>query len=314
MSAVSRLWRRAPLWRLCVYGTVFFAGLAAFYPAGYLIRAIPSLGKLHPGALHGGTAPDAPKPGPGPGGNGGPLGPGDGRISFLPLTQGLTRAVPFGGHVLPLPAGVWHPVLSAQTGPNGAMLTDVYVRTDRGVVSGMVVAMGTAQPIPDPNLLSVDSPCHDDRAYARGELPSGENVVSCWAIGATPVHDAPGTLNPVVAQAVDRLNALGYPIPPLFMTMRWMHLTTVPKKGVGLEQADVMLSPAAPGTIRLPVPIDQWDRGAIAGAPAAAHFVDRMRVWAQEWAPILERGHAGTLDPTTIPDSLTMDPAAPAVH
>jgi len=318
MSAASRLWRRAPLWRLTIYGSVFFAALMAFYPAPYLLRAIPALSRLHPAGSgsHGpqsgsGSGDAAAAPQPGAAG-----GPGDGsgrtKVTLQPLTQSLVGSVPLAGYPVPLPAGTWHPVMSAESGPHNAILSQVYVRTDRGVVTGLIMATGTAQPAPDPDLMNLDAPCHDDRLYARGTLQLSAKTSACWAIGTVLIGPTDHQNDALLQAAVQRLAALGYPMPPLFFVTRWIHLNVVDNKGVSVRQIDTMVSPAGPGTTRMPAPLDQWIKGKIGNNPDTARFFDHMQSWSKRWVSTLEQVLDGKQAIEQIAPDAIRDPASPS--
>ncbi|GBQ67790.1 hypothetical protein AA103196_1771 [Ameyamaea chiangmaiensis NBRC 103196] len=325
------MWVRAPLWRLCLYLTVFFAALALIYPAPYLLRAVPVLDPIVSRVNHWLGRDTAPTAAPAPSDNGAASGGGGSaavpppaadssaasdpanteQVATPPITADLHAAIPFAGRILPLPAGTWHPVLSTQAGPHRELLTNVLVRTDRGVVTGVVVAHGSTSSMPPSTVSDLENGCHDDRNYMSRVVPAGPRGMECWTTNYAMLDQKPMTMNPDVNAAFERLHVLGFQVPPLMLMGTWNRADAAADGGVNLENVTILLSPARPGTITLPNPPEAYLKEALKSVPASADLVNRLNTWMTGWVKILKDGYDGKIKADAIPAAAARDPSAP---
>lgn len=305
MSAVSRLWRRAPLWRLCVTGAVVFSAVTVIWPAPWMVRLCPPFAALTHKVDHllhrsspsssapeqdaGTGAPSEAGPAPADGGN---------DIAATPsIETELRDLLPFAGRKLPLPAGVWHPVLTTQEGPHGELISNVLVRTDRGVVTGVIIARGTTASVPAEGAGQLDEPCHDDRNFMRQSLPSPAHSSQCIATSASVTSTDAVSSSAAINWAFKRLHVLGFPMPPLLVTAIWSHIVAAPDGGINFETVEYAFSPAQPGTAHLATSLDDWTKEGLGHSPFSSRFVDAVNSWITGWAPVLMNGYNGNLSP-----------------
>ncbi|WP_122039723.1 hypothetical protein [Asaia bogorensis] len=321
MSASSRLWRRAPAWRFFLYTTFLFLVLGLIFPTPFvsrhtgwlhaLTRHLPSFGSKTP------SDPDAPPETDETRGNStGSAGPdlNDPERFVTPdIATAITGAIPFGGHSLPLPAGVWHPVLSGQYGLNGMMSLNVLVRTDRGIVTGVLIASTTNQELPRDVIENAYNHCHDDRNYHSTILadhPDGK-IECAYLTAAYLGPNGAISTDPLIQLAFKRLTTLGFPMPSLFVVASWLNSSGAGESTKGSTNVTLLLSPTRPGTVVLRAPLPYWDKRLINRAPDALEFVRHVDNWFAEWVPVMR--HGMTTDYSgTVPDALlAKDPAAP---
>lgn len=313
MTAFGRLWRRAPLWRTTIILTAGALGLAAYYPTPVLKKAMPWLpGKLpgqQPAAnVNGGAQNDGStsgQPGAPPGGAGnaqvGVPDPG--------ITERGTLSI--AGRTLPLPAGDWHPILSARVGNHGELSQQVLARTDRGVVSGVIVVRATQQPIPGDAVEQLQAPCHDDRNYAAHVSNVPGVSEECSYTGNAVLENQTVSSEPFIADAFKRMHMLGFPVPPLLINVGWYY-AAVDKGGVQIETVETLVAPIEKGSRQLLAPPAYWNKASVHNNPEAAHFIDALDHWMLRWSHVLRKGFDGTLDPSTLVPPLINDPSAPS--
>ncbi|WP_025884547.1 P-loop NTPase family protein [Asaia prunellae] len=224
MSAVSRLWRRAPAWRFFLYASVLFLILGVLFPTPIvarhmawteiLTRYLPSWASPSPNAQDSTASNDNANPSQPDTGN--PKGDLTDPARFITpdITLAMTGVIPFGGHSLPLPAGIWHPVLSGQYGPNARMSLNVLARTDRGIVTGVIIASTTDQDVPRDVVEDAYNHCHDDRNYhstVLADRPDGKTECT-YLTAAYMGPNASISSDPLIQLAFKRLVTLGFPM------------------------------------------------------------------------------------------------------
>jgi len=329
MSAFTRLWRRAFLWRLCLYVSVISCALTLVYPPPYLLRAVPPLKPMIAEINHllgRSPTPQAPTPdstasndaAPPPGAAapaGTPSAASDPanteQVATPPITADLQGGIPFAGRVLPLPAGIWHPVLSTQAGPHRELLTNVLVRADRGIVTGVIVAHGSTASIPANSVSDLENGCHDDRNYLSKIVTGGPQTFECWTTNYTMLEQHPMTNNQDVNEAFERLHVLGFPLPPLMLMATWNRADASTDGGVNVENVTILISPATPGTTKLPNPPEAYLKEALHSVPSSGELVNRLNQWMTNWVPVLRDGYLGKVKIEDIPPIASHDPAAP---
>ncbi|MEZ7135757.1 hypothetical protein [Komagataeibacter sp. SM21] len=310
MSAFSRLWHRAPLWRMSLYTIFPFLLLAVIFPPAYLIRLLPALKPItasihnHLGMVDEPPATDNAAA-DGGGGNGGG---GDGAVTMLPITDRLTNSIPFAGRVLPLPAGVWHPVMSVVNGPHGEVLENILVRVEGHVVTGLIGAEGNIQPVPESAITNIDATCHDDRNFMSRVISAHPPAMECWFTAAV----YPSSINRTAVIA-NRLKEEGFILPPVFLKTGWSYSQPAGDHNVNVETVTMFLNPVntdATKALRSP---ESWTKENLAQQPAASDFVKRTDTWIAAWAPVLHDGFNGDMLATNEAQRarLSRDPAAP---
>ena len=136
----------------------------------------------------------------------------------MPITERLTKAIPFAGRILPLPAGVWHPIINVIEGPHGEVLENILVRVQNHVVTGLIVASGTTQSILTAANTAMDTECHDDRNYMAHIAASHPPVMECWL---TRLVDPASILHMNVI--AERLQQEGITLPPVLLRAAWIN-------------------------------------------------------------------------------------------
>ncbi|NHN89668.1 hypothetical protein [Acetobacter conturbans] len=341
MSAFSRLWRRAPVWRLSLFGMVAFSGLTVLYPPHWLVKLYPPIGTLvhHPAAsadsggdtpssseeqdtdASQGAAPPPPPAGRAPqqtaaaGGDNGHRGDytTSSKAAAPPIDAELRDIIPIAGRQLPLPAGVWHPVLTEESGPHGEISSNILVRTDRGVVTGVILVRATTASVPAKEASNLEPFCPKDRSVSRHLLaaPSGATQCAATGVGFMP-HDEKASRDDI-DWAFHRLNLLGFPMPPLMGLGLWVYEANAADGGKDFEVVSIALSPAEPGTAKLSTPLADWTPEGLGNSPFSGRFMNNLHNWLLQWAPILLQGYQGKLQPVA---SGTIRPGAadPAWH
>ncbi len=206
MSAASRLWRRAPLWRLCLASAASFALLSALYPSAQLTRWLRRAAITNPFV----SPPHAP--------------PGVG--VFPPLTRGFTAVAPFAGRKLPLPDGSWREIVAARFEGPTEENTIVLARTAHDALTGLILAVGSTMPPPvatmSPNL---PEGCFD----ARNPVTVGPEIApgsprDCWfaTAEAVPAGTPEAGHKPAIGVAAyARLRMLGIALPARMVETDW---------------------------------------------------------------------------------------------
>ncbi|GAO00525.1 hypothetical protein Gxy13693_050_029 [Komagataeibacter xylinus NBRC 13693] len=304
MSAFSRLWHRAPLWRFCLYLVVPFTVLTLIFPPAYLLRLVPRLAALSANIHNRLGMHDAPAKGEGSGDSNGE----DGVITMMPITDRLTKAIPFAGRILPLPAGTWHPVMNIINGPHGEVLENVLIRVEGHVVTGMIGAEGSTQPVPETAISSIDSSCHDDRNYMSRVLTAHPPAMECWF--TTAVYPASINRTAIIA---NRLREEGFVLPPVLLKAGWSYSTPAGDHNVNVETVTIFLNPVNTDSTKMLRTPDYWVKDTLGQQPAASDFVKRTNTWMAGWAQVLHDGFNSDMLASSEEqrERLARDPAAP---
>ncbi|PYD78448.1 hypothetical protein CFR77_11210 [Komagataeibacter sucrofermentans] len=279
-----------------------FVALTFIFPPAYLTRWLPRMGQITT-AIHKRLGmqdlpADANQFG----------GPGDGVVTIMPITERLTKAIPFAGRILPLPAGVWHPIINVIEGPHGEVLENILVRVQNHVVTGLIVASGTTQSILTAANTTMDTECHDDRNYMAHIAASHPPVMECWL---TRLVDPASILHMNVI--AERLQQEGITLPPVLLRATWINSAAASEDSLNAETVAIYLNPVNlddTKTLRSP---GFWTREALTQQPAANDFVRRMNAWMAGWAPVLHDGFNSDMLASSEEQRarLSVDPAAP---
>lgn len=317
MSAFTRLWRRAPVWRSMIYIMVFFTVMSLFFPMPWMVAHAPWLQRIPGMQRPGGSTPPATDNQPAQPEGAAPArdaaADSTNRLMTPDITASLTGAIPFGGHTLPLPAGVWHPVLTGQFGPGGLMLINILVRTDRGVVTGVMIARTATEQLPLDVVQSATAHCHDDRNYTShiyADRPDGRNECAFVANAVIGPNGAISS-DELIQLAFKRLSALGFPMPSLFIVANWIQSSGATDATKGSSSITYLLAPTRTGTVQLLAPLPYWDKSTLAQVPAADEFIRRTDRWMMRWVPVLRQGMTHDTGNLTAPAEAARDPSAP---
>lgn len=318
MTAFTRLWHRAPLWRTALITAGVCGTLSVLFPAPWLTSRLPGYGALSskvrhmlPSAMGGTEASDA-------------LHPEEGQrtVSIPPMDAQFEGSVAFAGRQLPLPAGKWHPIVNFQDDvAHGEVLTTLYVRSAQGIVTGLIIAQATTQSLPVAAMQMVEAECHSTFNFMNEAAPQDGNRTECWM--TTPIRVVNNlflTSNEAlqallsdqmyIPPAVQRLTMMGFDLPPILVDAGW-NLVEKSKSGTGVDFMSVhtLLSPAEAGGRRVPGAPENWSRAGMADSGAVTDFVQRANGWLRGWVPTLQRGFDSKLTPNTTPPTDAMDPA-----
>ncbi|WP_186336051.1 hypothetical protein [Komagataeibacter melaceti] len=307
MSAFSRLWRRAPMWRWCLYLILLFGLLTVIFPPGYLTRLVPALGKVATN-IHNKLGMTDPPPAETAAGEGNGDGSGEGIVTMMPITDRLTNSIPFAGRILPLPAGVWHPVMNVINGPHGEVLENILVRVQGHVVTGLIGAEGSIQPVPESAIAAIDTSCHDDRNFMSRVITAHPPAMECWFTAAV----YPSSINRTAVIA-NRLKEEGFILPPVLLKTGWSYSTPAGDHNVNVETVTIFLNPVNTDSTRTLRSPQDWTKEMLPQQPAASDFVKRTDTWIAEWAQVMHDGFHSDMLATNAEERarLARDPAAP---
>ena len=208
MTASSRLWRRAPLWRLTLAAAGSFGVLTSLYPA-------PSLHVPH-------WLPAALRPNP-PGATAQKQGSVIG--ANTPIEQTITGTVRVAGRTMPLPTGAWHELEAARAEEQAELSWVVLGRWEGGALTGLLSVLATTGPADGPGTAHVAPAC---TSYGNFTVRWSDNGQTCWLVrGLTP--PAPNAATPgkrtVLDLAFGRLHVLGITVPATLSTTLWSHVS-----------------------------------------------------------------------------------------
>ncbi|WP_147092223.1 hypothetical protein [Swaminathania salitolerans] len=297
-----------------------FMLLSLMFPMPWMLRKAPWLGHVpgmqRPTSPAGQDAASSRDDGPSTPGSGAAQSQADNgtdRLMTPDITRQIVGSIAFGGHTLPLPAGIWHPVLTGQYGPGGQMLINILVRTDRGIVTGVTIARTADAQLPVEIVQEASGRCHDDRNYAAHVFADRADGRSECAFVANAVMGPNGVISPdeLIQLAFRRLSALGFPLPSLFIVASWIRSSGATDSEKGTSAVTYLLSPTNAGTVQLLAPLPYWDKETLSQAPAARAFVQKTDQWFEKWIPLLRRDMTRETSNAAIPETLARDPAAP---
>ncbi|MFT9125830.1 MAG: hypothetical protein ABF468_08325 [Acetobacter fabarum] len=318
MTAFTRLWHRAPLWRTALITAGVCGTLSVLFPAPWLASSVPGYGALSsrirhmlPSSLGGTEASDALHPDE------------DQRtVSIPPMDAQFEGSVVFAVRQLPLPAGKWHPVVNFQDDvAHGEVLTTLYVRSAQGIVTGLIIAQATTQSLPIAAMSMIEAQCHSSFNFMNEAAPQDGNRSECWM--TTPIrvvnnlfltsNEPLQTLlsdQMYIPPAVQRLTIMGFDLPPILVDAGW-NLVEKSKSGTGVDFMSVhtLLSPAEAGARRVPGAPENWSRAGMSDSAAVTDFVQRTNTWLRGWVPTLLRGFENKLPQNAPPSTEAIDPA-----
>lgn len=176
-TAIGRLWRRAPAWRLCLAAAIACTGLAAMFPPA--LPSWPRVAGTSAARYH--AAPAAV-----------PVEPGLLQVVDDPAgRQGIAH---FAGRAIPLPAGTWNELVLARGGGTMRSQLELLGRIENAHLTGLILL---ASPGPlSGEVGSVEQPgaCVQVGSLAHHftpTLPTQSPLThECWALNLIDMHAA----------------------------------------------------------------------------------------------------------------------------
>lgn len=319
MSAFTRLWQRAPVWRVALFTAGACSVFSVMFPAPWLTSRLPAYAKLTSKISHmlpsGASSADSSEDA---------LRPDEDRrtVSAPPMDAQFEGTLSFAGRQLPLPAGKWHPLLNYQDDvAHGEILTSLYVRSEQGIVTGLLVAQATTQSLPITDTQLVQDECHSNFNFMSEALPQDGTHTECWMTSPIRVvNNVFLTSNPAlqallgspmfIPPAVQRLTGMGFDLPPVLVDAGWNRIEKS-KSGPGVDFMSVhmLTSPAEAGSKTVPGAPENWSRAGMSDSAAVSDFVHRTNAWLRGWSPYLRQGFDSKLPDTALPTTVSADPA-----
>ncbi len=223
MSAVGRLWRRAPAWRVCLVVALATTSLAVMFPPavpGWVRRAVSPASRV--AAVPAADNPAHFKP------SGTARDTGYSALAFPPPGSEHTGAVAFAGRALPLPAGRWQTLVLARGGKPVTGQIEVLGRVDAGEMTGLLM-VAAPDPIEHPmSPFDVTQTCDEPDSIASFVAPEpfgqGPLVHECWRLSTLRGFDLAerGRLQPVLDRALLRLKETDARIPDQLVLLDYL--------------------------------------------------------------------------------------------
>lgn len=273
MSAIGRLWRRAPAWRLCLVTAIVCTGLAAMFPPGLPQLRWPGGLSRHPdNPLH---AMFNPKTVPTP--------PRNGLLTLPPPDPGRQGIIAYAGRLLPLPTGNWQELAVARA--DGADLEQAMLldRVEGGRLTGMILALapsalsGAAGPVDLPTV------CNDPArlaGYVTPVLPGQSPLThEFWAITSLDMQKKnEQSRDDILPRGLQQLGALNVAVPDHMLAVVFVR-----SDETGWRETTIMTP----------------DR----------HDLHRLTDWATRFAAVMHKGFDHTLSAADLKPSVARDPS-----
>ncbi|QCE34099.1 hypothetical protein FAI40_01415 [Acetobacteraceae bacterium] len=234
------LWKRAPLWRWSLIGSVSFLLMTTIFPSEGLQKLLPFLKGHYP------TEEKTDQTN-----NPSPAGPQAFSFHISPLNSDKTvfGKITIAGRDFPLPQGAWHPILAASS-QNDLSLTS-FLREKDGKVTGFLTILSTLRPIPSfmiPHIEEVKEKCHDDRIAAHWNAPSYHDTkINCAFLEpVSPMNDRSIMNDPFLDASLSRIvNDLAFELPSIMISREWLKLKKIPGRGRVFENVEFWEVPAS---------------------------------------------------------------------
>ncbi len=288
MSAIGRLWRRAPAWRLSVAAAVAFTALAAMFPPALpwwraahtaLDNAAPQAAgpEIAPAAGQEPAARYVPQADPRP--------PDYGIVEAPPLGQARAGIVPFAGRLLPLPSGDWQELILARGGGSIAEQASLLGRIEAGHLTGLMLAVAPGPTSQDAGPVAGIALCFVPDAIAHQVVPSGPGQSAlareCWSLAAFETGSAApprSEIDEVLRAGFNRLDRMGVAVPGHMLALHYL------RSDENGWLAALLLLPDAQDASR------------------------RLLPWVRRFVTPLHKGFDGTLTARDLPTSVARDP------
>ncbi len=225
MSAAGRLWRRAPAWRLWLFGALAATALAAMFPPAVpawvrgLDRAAAGQGDTG-GSAPGATARFVPQPTAIPAEKG--------FVELEAPAGGRSGIVPFAGRQLLLPGGSWQTLVLARGSKPIAGQLELLARVEGGSVTGLLVAAAPDPVAHQPSPFNEPQDCAepDSTQSWMAPEPFGTDplVHECWRLA--PLRDVDlanrAREEPVMGHGLLRLEQAGDRFPEKLVVVDYL--------------------------------------------------------------------------------------------
>lgn len=300
MSSLFALWKRAPLWRFClvtgtlalVLGVLFPAprlrGYFPWLPMGFSVDSPGTMQNSGQTGSHLATTASSTEEKP--------------QILYPDIDTTLEHYTILAGHQIPLPAGQWHPVLTASTNEHFPISFIALARASHHILTGLVIAETNLVPTPASLASTITQPCHDDRNTVIERHESAETA-ECILLEPALLNGLAVNDDNFINDSLARLRISGFIVPPFMIAASWRHLEIMPKEGVTPDQepragfaiVDTLIpplsTPVRQGQIRILAPLDSWQGGVRDRNPEVASFMKNMVDWLHNWLEILQQGY-----------------------
>jgi hypothetical protein len=231
MSAVGRLWRRAPAWRVCVMTAAAATALAAMFPpslpkpfqrSGDGLQPLAVAPRAEPAS---GTQPArqaaarfVPQPAPA-----------NAHTSDLetpPPGPGRSGIIPFAGRFLPLPEGSWQDLVLARFADANGLQVSVLGRIDGTRLTGLMFGAAPTPVGGAPAPITLFEPCYAPGIIVRETVPAQPEqallVHECWTLAVADLAgSASQKTGELLQPAFRRLAQLGVSVPDRMLALRY---------------------------------------------------------------------------------------------
>lgn len=296
MKQLKDLWRRAFLWRLTIYAFVICLTLAIIFPATWMERDLPWRSAKVKSGHHDSASPQA---------------------QHLPESTeelaSVSGSIPFAGHRIPLPAGIWHPIIAANGGIQGSQEVLSLVRIDQNIVSGVIMLGADTHSLTRAGLDSEFNLCDGTGNYISQsvKVTDADGTLECWYLAPsktshrTETQDFPRVIG-------DQLDRLGVPYPALFVQARWVFAAPGTPGTWYPIVISFYLAPNEAGSLRLIAPLSSWNVRDFAADRIVRSFIGRTESWFDNWIAILRSAMKNGMTGPRIPiQKQDKDPAYP---
>ena len=228
MSAFGRLWRRAPSWRLALFGAIGCTTLAALFPPALPARlsgALVASPLLHPHLPHPGTAAAAANAGAHFAMPPDAAAPDYGTLAAPPLGAPRHGTIAFAGRQVPLPAGDWIELVLVRSGGPHPLQSIVLGRTGGGQVTGILSLTAPPPMTVTDDGVRPSGACYDPASLASQHVDAGADPLAreCWVMRPVRTSEITDPKREFVIQrrAIARLQAMDVTVPPSLIELRW---------------------------------------------------------------------------------------------
>ena len=303
MSAMGRLWRRAPAWRLSLISAVAFTALAAMFPP----PVPPQLRHWWPAFLGGGatskqngTLLAGPALAGAPQGAASPLqaahftpqpdqAPLDsGSLEVPHSATDRSGVIPFAGRQVPLPAGTWKDLVLVRLGGIVPGQEEVLARIENGQLTGLLMADAPSPASGAAGPLATPAACYIDNTIMREIAPEtpGQNPMAheCWILVDSDITAAASRakVDDITRRALNRVDETGAHVPDHMLMMVYMRSSETGWLRV------LLLLPATSDV-----------------TAASSH---RIQNWVRRFAVEFHQGYDGKIPASGIPQAVAKDP------
>ncbi len=294
MTAFSRLWSRAPLWRGALLLGLGMTGLAALYPPAGGQASLPAARYDPP------PAPAPPVSLPPQAMQPLPAAPPGVRPDAPSFGSTVSAAVPFAGETVPLPAGDWVTVaaIGGKTPGGKALNAAMLAQLAGGQVAAIAVLHGFGLPGEAGAGFPRVPSCQETRnIYSRVFVARDNGEQACWSVDAVALAWA-DPANRLLASGAAELQQRGAAMPEVAVRASF----------VRADQSHVLIAEIYQPVDTPPEGPGGWNWSRIMATPDRLARMTRLRDWAAAWWPLFDRGFSNHLDPAAVTPLLARMP------